>query len=195
MKFISLKRTVLPTLIIGSTLLVFTSCETQNTDSKDIAEDQNEATFENRDAEKDADYLVDAAAMLQKNAELGKLAASKATMQEVKDLGSTLAKAHSDDLAQLQTLASGKSITLPAIPTENTMDSYADLNDKTGLDFDKEYCNKVVSSHKDAIDKMEKIEKNAQDADIRAWASNMLPELRSHLSTAEALHTTVKEKK
>jgi len=194
MKMLPCKRLAAATLFSGFLMLGFTACESEADDSKEIAKDQNEATFEDRDVEKDADRLVNAADILQKNIKLGELASSKATSQEVKDLGSKIAKSHAGDLAELQTLASGKSISLPASTTENTKDAYEDLNDKTGMDFDKKYCNKVISSHKDAIDKMESIEKNAEDADIRAWATKMLPHLRSHLTSAEAIENKVKDK-
>ncbi len=194
MKILQIKRVGIATLFAGSIMFGFTACESQPDDSKEVAEEQNEATFDDRDAEKDADRLVDAAAILQKNIKLGELASSKATSQDVKDLGSNIAKTHAEDLAELQTLASGKSISLPASTTENTMDAYEDLNDKTGMDFDKKYCSKVVSNHKDAIDKMESIQKNTEDAEIRAWATKMLPHLRSHLTSAEAIENKVKDK-
>lgn len=173
----------------------FSSCESQPDDSKEVAEEQNEVTFDDRGAEKDADRLVDAASLLQKNVKLGELAASKASAKAVKDLGSSVATAHAADLAELETLASAKAVSLPSAETENTMDAYQDLNEKTGMDFDKLYCDKMVSSHKDAIDKMESIAKNAEDAEIRDWASKMLPHLRSHLTTAEAVHKSINEMK
>lgn len=195
MKILKLTRTGIAALFASAIMFGFASCESQPEDSKEVAEEQNEVTFDDRDAEKDADRLVDAAAILQKNAKLGELAAGKATMQEVKNLGSSMAKTHAEDLAELEALATSKAITLPATATENTMDAFEDLNDKTGLDFDKKYCDKVISSHKDAIDKMEAIEKNAEDADIRGWATKMIPHLRSHLASAETIQNSVKDKK
>jgi len=195
MKILKLTKTGIAAIITGVVMFAFTSCEPQPDDSKEVAEEQNEETFDTRQTEKDADYLVDAAAILQKNTKLGELAATKATTPEVKDLGSDMAKTHGDDLAELQALATSKAITLPGATTENTMDAYEDLNDKTGLDFDKKYCDKVISSHKDAINKMETIEQKAEDADIRAWATKMLPHLRSHLTTAEGIQNTVKDMK
>ena len=195
MKILKLTRIDMAAIIASAVILSFTSCKTQPDDSKDVAQEQNEVTFDDKDAENDADYLIDAAAILEKNAGLGELAESKANSKEVKNLGSAMAKAHTSDLAELQSLASSKNITLPASPTDNTMDAFEDLNDKKGQEFDKLYCDKVVSNHKDAINHMEAIEKNAVDADIRVWASKMLPHLRSHLTSAEALQNNVKEKK
>jgi putative membrane protein len=195
MKILQLTRMGIAALFAGAVMFGFTSCESKPGDSKKMAEEQNEVTFDDKDAEKDADYLIDAAAILQKSAGLGELAESKATSKDVKDLGSAMAKAHTSDLAELQSLASGKNITIPASPTDNTMDDFEDLNGKSGEEFDKLYCDKVVSNHKDAINHMEAIEKNAVDTDIRVWASRILPHLRSHLASAETIQNSVKDKK
>jgi len=195
MKISTVSRIGFTALLAGAVIFGFTSCESQPDDSKEVAEEQNEVTFDDKGAEKDADRMVDAASLLQKNVKLGELAASKASSKAVKDLGSSVAKTHAADLTELETLASAKAISLPSATTENTIDAYEDLNDKSGLDFDRLYCDKVVSSHKDAIDKMESIASNAEDAEIRDWASKMLPHLRSHLTAAEAVHKTLNDMK
>jgi putative membrane protein len=160
----------------------------------EVAEDQNEGTFRNNEAENDASYLVDAATLLQKNVRWGELASSKATSKEIKAFGITMAKAHSADLAELQTLATSKEISLPAAPMDNTMDAHDELDELTGPDFDMMYCEKVVSSHTEAIEKMESIEQNVQDPEIRSWITKILPHLRSHVSSAETLQNSLKEK-
>jgi len=181
-------------LFAGTVIIAFTSCVSQPDDSTEVAEEQNEVRFDDKDAEDDASYLADAATMLQENARWGELASVNATSKEVKALGSKMATAHAADLAALQSLATEKSISLPAAPSENTMDAHDELNELTGPEFDKQYCDKVVSSHKDAIAQLEFIEKNAQDTQILAWATKMLPKFRLHLSTAEALQNSLKGK-
>jgi putative membrane protein len=46
-------------------------------------------------------------------------------------------------------------ISIPTTPTDNPMDAYKKLNDKSGNDFDKAYADMVVSGHKDAIKNLE----------------------------------------
>ena len=48
----------------------------------------------------------------------------------------------------------------------------------------------MVEGHEKAIEKIEKASEKANDADIRMWAANMLPTLRTHLDHAKQ----VKEK-
>ena len=88
-----------------------------------------------------------------------------------------------DDLASL---ASKKSISIPSAMTEAEQKDYNSLAQKTGIDFDKAYCEKMVAGHKDAIDAFEKESKDAGDPDIQVWATNTLPTLRSHLDHAMA---------
>lgn len=151
-------------------------------DPKEVAEDQNEAKFDNNDnMEDDSEYLVDAAETDMKEIELGKLALSKSKNADVKALAQMMIDEHTKASAETKALATTKNITLPAAPSEKVQEKYADLNDKNGTDFDKAYTDKMVDSHEKMIDKMEKASEKAADADIRAWAAKMLPTLRKHL--------------
>lgn len=62
--------------------------------------------------------------------------------------------------------------------------AYKKLNDKSRNDFDKAYCEMMVSGHKDAIALFEKASTEATDSDIKAWAAATLPTLRAHLDHA-----------
>jgi len=168
-------------------LLVFvTSCdtETKTTDTKEVAEDKNEAKFENS-KENDAAFLVSAAEINLEEIELGKLAQTKGSMAEVKAMGKMMVTEHTKALAELQALAASKQISLPTSLTENNRDAYKDLNEKKAKDFDKDYCDMMVKGHKDAIDKFEDAATSANDADVKAWAAGMVPGLKAHLQQAE----------
>jgi len=161
--------------------------EPKQEDPKEVAEDENEAKFDdvNDDKEKDSDYLVAAAEVDMKEIELGKLAQTKSTNADVKALAKMMIDAHTKSLADLKATAAKKNISLPESFTEKGQDAYKDLNDKSGHDFDKAYADKMVDGHEKMIDKMEKASEKATDADIRMWAANMLPELRKHLEHAK----------
>jgi len=189
-----MKRTsLLSKALLGAAVVTLSfgiqSCknETKNEDAKEVAEDQNEAKFDdvNDEKESDSDYLVAAAEVDMKEIELGKLAQTKSTNPDVKALGKMMEDAHSKALADLKATASKKNISIPESSTENVQDAYKDLNDKTGLDFDKAYADMMVDGHEKTIDKMEKASEKANDPDIRMWAANMLPELRKHLEHAK----------
>lgn len=156
-------------------------------DPKEVAEDQNEAKFDdtNEAKEDDSQYLVDAAGMDMKEIELSKLALTKSTNADVKALAQMMIDEHTKASEATKALAGKKNITLPAALPEKGQDKYADLNDKTGKDFDKKFVEVMVDGHEKAIDKMEKASEKANDEEIRMWAANMLPTLRKHLEHAK----------
>lgn len=189
-----MKRTsLLGKALLGAAIVTLSfgmqSCrnEPKQEDPKEVAEDENEAKFDdiNEEKEDDSAYLVTAAEVDMKEIELGKLAQVKSTNPDVKALGKMMVDAHTKASADTKALATKKNITLPSSLTEKGQEAYKDLNNKTGHDFDKAYADKMVEGHEKMIDKMEKASEKASDADIRMWAANMLPVLRTHLEHAK----------
>lgn len=169
------------------------SCKDNNeNDPKEVAEEENEAKFDENDAmEDDAEYLVAAASMDMKEIELGKLAQQKGTHADVKAFGKMMEDAHTKSLNDIKSTAEAKNISLPNSAPERVQDKYEDLNEESGTDFDKKYAEQMVKMHEKAADKMEEISEKANDADIRMWAANMLPEIRKHHEEAKALKDKV----
>ena len=184
-KIVKIQKAILH-LTYCTIILFVTSCSNNSKpeDTKEVAEEHNDAKFDNNKQEKDAQFLVNAAEINLEEIKLGQLAQERGNVSHVKELGKMMEDAHSKSLAALTALAKTKTITVPTTPTENAMDAYKKLNDKSGKDFDKAYADMMVSGHKDAINTFEKASKNSEDADIKNWASTMLPDLRKHLDHA-----------
>ncbi|HYD91080.1 MAG TPA: DUF4142 domain-containing protein [Flavobacterium sp.] len=166
------------------------SCKDENKqeDPKEVAEEENEAKFDdtaNEDMESDSDFMVFAAEVDMKEIELGKLAQQKSTNADIKALGKMMVDQHMQSSATTKALATKKNVTLPSSLTEKGQEAYKDLNDKTGHDFDKAYADMMVDAHEKAINKMERASEKASDEEIRMWAANMLPTLRTHLEHAK----------
>lgn len=183
-----MKTPSISTLVKGFLLLAITmytaSCGTKKSeDSKEVAEEHNEAKFDKAD-EKDAQFMVNAAETNLEEIQLGQLAQKNGMMADVQKLGTSMEAAHLKAMASLKELAAKKMITLPTTITQNGQDAYKKLMDKPGKDFDKAYCDMMVDGHKQAVDKFQSAETDVKDADIKAWAASMLPALRSHLDHA-----------
>ncbi|MFD2600888.1 MULTISPECIES: DUF4142 domain-containing protein [Flavobacterium] len=161
--------------------------ESKQEDTKEVAEDENEAKFDdvNEAKEEDSDYLVAAAEVDMKEIELGKLALTKSTNNDVKALGKMMVDAHTKSLEELKAAATKMNVSLPASLTEKGQEAYKELNDKNGHDFDKAYADKMVEGHEKMIEKMEKASEKAKEASVRMWAANLLPALRTHLEHAK----------
>lgn len=163
-------------------------------DSVDAANEVNDSLSNNEMmADKDdADFAVKAADGGLAEVSAGQLAVKKASNQDVNDFGQMMIDDHSKANEELKALASQKGITLPTATSDEKTNDLQKLSEKTGADFDKAFMDQMVKDHKKTIDLFEKAEKNAKDADIRAFAQKTLPTLRSHLDRAQQLQDQLK---
>lgn len=184
-------------LAAGVVVLSLGSCknEAKQEDPKEVAEDQNETKFDDRETkEDDSEFLVDAAEIDLAEIEIGKLAQQKSTNPAVKDFGKMLVDEHTKSSTELKALAASKNFSLPTSLTEDGQDKYNKLNEKTGNDFDKKFAEMMVDAHEDAVDKFKIAAENANDAEIKAWASQKVTTLRTHLDHAKTLKEQVNKK-
>jgi putative membrane protein len=176
-------------VLMAATVVAFTNCNnTKTEDSKEVAEEQNEAKLDTTALEDDSEFAVAAADGGLMEVQLGELAQKNAASAEVKKFGETMMKDHSKAGEELKTLASQKNITLPAMLGDEKQKKYDDLAKKTGKEFDKAYVSFMVDDHKEDISEFEDAAKNCKDADVKAWAEGKLPTLRHHLEMAETLN-------
>lgn len=173
-------------------ILTVLSCENRPKDSKEAAEDINKP---NDDFTKEADerFLVRAAEINLEEIQLGQLAQQRGEMAEIKDLGRMMESAHRKAQEDLHALASRKGIAIPLEPTADAQEAYRKLSEKSSRDFDTDYCDKMVKGHKDAIDMFDNTSRGNGDVDIKAWAANVLPELRIHLAQAQTCEDKLKQ--
>jgi len=168
-------------------MLTLVSCNNSKPkDTKEVAEDHNDAKFANS-KEDDAMFLVNAEEINLEEIQLGKLAQTRGTTSQVKELGKMMETDHTKASDDLQALAAKKQVTIPTTLTEDGINASKKLTDTKTADFDKEYADMMVNGHKDAISKFEKASTDAADPEIRSWAASVLPALRSHLDQFIAL--------
>jgi putative membrane protein len=188
-----MKTTMLSILSVAS-LAILTSCgDGGNKDAKETAKDQNEQKFDNTKMEDDTKFAVAAADGGMMEVQLGKLAQTNASSQQVKDFGRQMVDDHSKGNDELKALAQKKNITLPAAISDKHQKDYDDLAKKKGADFDKAYIDNMVDDHKEDIDEFQKEADKGADADIKAWAAGKVPVLQHHLMMAKAAQDAVKK--
>lgn len=186
MKSLNYLKKSLIILFIGVAAVFLGSCDNnpQPEDTKVVAEEQNDEKFDNNKDEKDAQFLVNASEINLEQVNLGKLAQQNGDSVKVKELGKMMEDAHTKSFNDLDALAKSKMITIPTSSTDNAKKAYAELNEKSGKEFDKEYVDMMVSKHKDAIKTFENAATESNDPDIKNWATVSLPELRKHQSSS-----------
>lgn len=190
----------LQTIVFATAMGLLGACGngTGNQDSVDSAKDANDSIIKSQDSlstiststpadKTSTDFAVEAANGGMMEVELGKLAQTNASSQRVKDFGSMLVKDHSAAGEKLKTMAKRKDIVLPDSLSNDAQKHVKELSQKKGKDFDKAYMDMMVSDHKKDISKFENASKNAQDLDLKSFASETLPVLQKHLDSAKAI--------
>lgn len=188
-----MKKTILSLSLLGA-LSLFASCNTESKpeDSKEVAQEQNEAKFDDTNIEEDTQWATAAAEGGMLEVQLGNLAQTNASSPKIKEFGKMMSDDHSKANEELKALAARKNISLPAALGEGKQKDYNDLAAKKGADFDKAYADYMVSDHKEDIDKYQKEAEKGKDPEIKAWAAGKVPTLQHHLQMAEEAKNAVK---
>lgn len=111
----------------------------------------------------------------------GKMAESKGSSPAVKEFAAMMVKDHSAANAKLKKIAMAKGVDLPDGPgmMQKAMNEKTDL--KSGDSFDKDYIRGQIKAHKDTIDLLQKEIDSGQDAEAKAFATETLPKVKTHL--------------
>ncbi len=138
-------------------------------------------------ASPDASFYKNAAEGGIAEVDAGHLAQEKGNSQQVKDFGARMVKDHAAANEKLQALASSKGITLPTTASVSQMAAKAKLDVLSGDTFDKSYVKGQLSAHRQTIALFRKEISSGKDADAKAFATETLPTLKSHLKAITAI--------
>ncbi|MDP1592546.1 MAG: DUF4142 domain-containing protein [Prosthecobacter sp.] len=151
------------------------------------------ATIANADEKKSSLNPADEK-FIKKTGEAGKaevklatLGTQKAERADVKELATMLVTDHTKMNEELAELAQTKGVELSAVIAPNAAETFQCLEKESGKDFDNAFLAEMEKSHKASIAAFEDSEKSAADSEVKSWASNTLPTLRTHLSKVEEL--------
>lgn len=189
-----MKNYALIILFLAGMMAIVSCGKKAETDSKEIAEEQNEEKFDSTNIDDDTEFAVDVADASMLEVRLGELAQTNGASAKVKELGKMMVAGHSAAGEELKSLASQKNISLPGTLSEKSQKEYDDLAEMRGEDFDKAYADAMVDGHKKVIRRFQKEADGGKDAELKAWASGKLPTLQHHLTVSEETKEAVKEK-
>jgi putative membrane protein len=165
--------------------LMLSSCQPMKDDSSEIAKEQNDAVLEDRNDEKDADFIVNAIASNYAEIKLAQLAKGKSTNAEVKKMATALESDHGKLLQQLQAYAAKNGISVPLEETNTDKGDRGDLVNQDAKDFDKKWCKQVQNNHEHSIREFEARIEKTEDVELKNWITNTLPALKTHLQMLE----------
>jgi len=186
-----MKKIALNVLLAASLFTAVACNENKKEDSTEVAEDQNEAKFDER-MEDDTEFAVAAADGGMLEVQLGELAQRNGMSSTVKDFGKMMVDDHSKANDELKSMAQAKNITLPTSLSSDKQDTYDDLAKKTGKEFDQAYADLMVKDHKKDIDEFKEEAEDGKNADLKSWAAGKVPTLEMHLQKAQAMQDAVK---
>ena len=117
----------------------------------------------------------------------GKLAQGMGSTAEVRAFGAMMVEQHSDANEKLAALANSKGVTLPSAPSQEQIHRLQILHAQAGARFDKEYLVEQVRMHEEALRLLQAQINSSEDADLTAFAQQMVPTVESHLRMAYQL--------
>jgi putative membrane protein len=171
------------TLTALSLLLIVIACEPNKPkESVEIAKDTNDAVLDDRDNEKDADFIVNVMAGNYAEVKLAQLALDRSTNDGVKKTATMLETEHARIITELKGYATKNGITVPLEETDDAKEEYNNLAEEKELDdFDEKWCDKLATKHEETINYFEQRLDKTEDVELKNWITATLPGLRGHL--------------
>jgi putative membrane protein len=140
----------------------------------------------------DETFVIKAAQGGLAEVELGNLAMQRGTNQKVKDFGRQMVTDHTKAGDELKTIASNKSVSVPAGIDPKSQATKQRLSSLSGAAFDRAYMEDMVSDHKEDIAEFQREANTGGDPELRSFAQKTLPTLQHHLQLAQDALAAVK---
>ena len=138
-------------------------------------------TSPNSLSSKDKTFVMQAGQLGMLEVQLGRLAVQRGSSAGVKQYGQEMVEDHTRANQELMQLAMQKKVELPTeMSTQNTalIDRLSGLSGKS---FDTAYKQAMIDSHNQAIALFQAQSQQGQDPELKAWATQKLPNLQAHL--------------
>lgn len=145
-------------------------------------------------ASADRDFIQDQLEDGRAEVNLAKIASERATHPQVKEFAQMMARDHQaagDELRQIATSANIQ-LNTAAEPDSDHKDAEEELSKLSGREFDREYIEKMIDEHQEAVNELEK-HQDADNVQIRQWATKTLPTVRQHLERARQIQQTLEK--
>lgn len=135
----------------------------------------------------DADFVMKASVGNTFEVEEAKLALERATDSRLKAFAQEMIDDHGDAMKKLMDVArkaGQKSEMMLDKPHQAMLDN---LKTFTGTDFDKIYIADQVAAHAETVALLSDYNQNGQNADLKNWAKQVLPVVKGHRATINAM--------
>jgi len=136
----------------------------------------------------DKKFLKDAAMGSMTETQLGKLAAEKASSDNVKQFGQKLASDHAKAAEELKQVAAKENIQIPESLDSKHQSKVDKLSKLSGPQFDKAFVKDQMKDHEKDVDRYKAEAQYGTNPDVKTMAAKQLPTLQQHLDEAKNLN-------
>ena len=138
-------------------------------------------TSPNSFSSRDRTFVMQAGQTGMLEVELGRLAVQRGSSAGVKQYGQEMVEEHTQANQELMQLAMQKQVELPTEMSSQNTALMERLSGLSGTSFDSAYKQAMIESHNQAIALFQAQSQQGQDPDLKAWATQKLPNLQAHL--------------
>ncbi|MEG4579644.1 DUF4142 domain-containing protein [Microcoleus sp. MON1_C5] len=138
-------------------------------------------TSPNSLSSQDRNFVMQAGQLGMLEVELGRLAVQRGSSAGVKQYGQEMVKEHTQANEELMQVAMQKGVKLPTEMSSQNTALMERLSGLSGTSFDTAYKQAMIESHNQAIALFQAQSQKGQDPDLKAWATQKLPNLQAHL--------------
>jgi putative membrane protein len=135
----------------------------------------------------DVRFIRRAAADEMAEMKLADLAVKKAAAPNVKVYAGMIISDHAEGNKELSKLATAKGVQLSDAIDPKKAATFQRLEQASGAEFDRQFLAEMLKSHKSDVSNYEEASTSARDVDVRAFAGERLPVLRTHLQKSREL--------
>jgi putative membrane protein len=135
----------------------------------------------------DQQFLQQAASAGTAEVKLGAMATERAASPEVQQFGQRMVTDHTKANQELMALVKAKDISVSTEMDEQHQETAETLSKVQGSEFDREFMRHMVMDHEKAVQLFSTASQESKDADIKAFATKILPHLQEHLQMARQL--------
>jgi putative membrane protein len=162
-------------------LIVLVACNNRNTESTEIAKEENRDNFETREQKQEADFVVEAVAQNYANIRFAQLAINKSVNPDIRDVAALIEKDQATELRKLKGFANQKGIAIPLEEDEDSRDKLNELANEDNRKFNEKWCNDLAKRNEREIQSYESMWDKTEDNDLKELINNSLPDMRNHL--------------
>lgn len=141
----------------------------------------------------DEKFLQKVAKINMAEAKSAKLLSEHAARADVKSFANKLVSDHQSMSSELSELAQRKNVSLPTEADRDHQEEYTDLMTTTGTQRDQDFIKYTINTHEKTIELLKEAAEDADDAEVRNFATKHLATFAAHHETARSLKKAIND--